>query len=255
MRLSSSEPCLIVIAIPELLLELVNDILVNLKSLSKDMRSHEDVCEVDFGRMVHNQYEPMIFRVNERNVYIQALWGSSTATQKSWRGLGSEAEAMKAAKANTGAYHSYLDLLVFSIKDLKSMSPSFPYFVEHLESTLGKGIVLEVFGSLLLFELIEIDFENGNLELYSLKLELSTIPGHCSHTILATQTQKKIVPATGDTLQDQRLSSKGQRRPAQSSSLSARDRCSSILGAVCSSISDYVKIMWVIIYIIYIILK
>ncbi|KAF4387881.1 hypothetical protein F8388_005498 [Cannabis sativa] len=118
MRLSSSEPCLIVIAIPELLLELVNDILVNLKSLSKDMRSHEDVCEVDFGRMVHNQYEPMIFRVNERNVYIQALWGSSTATQKSWRGLGSEAEAMKAAKANTGAYHSYLDLLVFSIKDL-----------------------------------------------------------------------------------------------------------------------------------------
>ncbi|KAF4355516.1 hypothetical protein G4B88_028664 [Cannabis sativa] len=83
MRLSSSEPCLIVIAIPELLLELVNDILVNLKSLSKDMRNNDrEKCY-------------------DKNVYIQALWGSSTATQKSWRGLGSEAEAMKAAKANT----------------------------------------------------------------------------------------------------------------------------------------------------------
>ncbi|KAF4355517.1 hypothetical protein G4B88_028665 [Cannabis sativa] len=188
MRLSSSEPCLIVIAIPELLLELVNDILVNLKSLSKDMRNNDrEKCY-------------------DKNVYIQALWGSSTATQKSWRGLGSEAEAMKAAKANT----TEINVTLISL----------------FCRTLGVN-----------------------------SWKSSTIPGHCSHTILATQTQKKIVPATGDTLQDQRLSSKGQRRPAQSSSLSARDRCSSILGAVCSSISDYVKIMWVIIYIIYIILK
>ncbi|KAF4389961.1 hypothetical protein G4B88_003444, partial [Cannabis sativa] len=47
---------------------------------------------------IHKYY---LERKNILNVYIQALWGSSTATQKSWRGLGSEAEAMKAAKANT----------------------------------------------------------------------------------------------------------------------------------------------------------